>query len=144
SLGSRGQFADYLLLQKASHNTGILEQVMCREVVSGVLRGRLYDCDLNQLLGVPLQGLAWLAYLLVGVVAGRPTPVSITSMRSATNSSCISRRLLVAPRVAAASVMSVSMASTAEIMPSTSSSVVAEVSATAEPVVPVPPASIRK
>lgn len=76
TLVSRGQFADYMQLLKASHNPGNLEQVMCRELVSVDWRGRLYDCDFNQMLGLPLQGLATLADLLDRDVAGRPIQIA--------------------------------------------------------------------
>ncbi len=76
TLVSRGQFADYMQLLKASHNPGNLEQVMCRELVSVDWRGRLYDCDFNQMLGLPLQGLATLADLLDRDAAGRPIQIA--------------------------------------------------------------------
>ncbi|MDQ1314748.1 MAG: hypothetical protein QG662_857 [Pseudomonadota bacterium] len=76
TLVSRGQFADYMQLLKASHNPGNLEQVMCRELVSVDWRGRLYDCDFNQMLGLPLQGLATLADLLDRDAAGLPIQIA--------------------------------------------------------------------
>jgi len=56
TLISRGQFDDYMRLLKDSHNPANLEQVMCRDLVSVDWRGYLYDCDFNQMLGLPLQG----------------------------------------------------------------------------------------
>ncbi len=64
TLVSKGQFADYMALLKSSHSAANLEQVMCRELVSVDWRGRLYDCDFNQMLGLPLQGAATLSDLL--------------------------------------------------------------------------------
>lgn len=71
TLVSKGQFADYMQLLKSSHNPDNLEQVMCRELVSVDWRGRLYDCDFNQMLGLPLPGPATLADLLVQEVSGQ-------------------------------------------------------------------------
>jgi radical SAM/Cys-rich protein len=76
TLVSKGQFAGYMQLLKSSHNPDNLEQVMCRELVSVDWRGRLYDCDFNQMLGLPLQGLATLADLLDRDVAGRPIQIA--------------------------------------------------------------------
>jgi len=64
TLVSKGQFADYMALLKASHSPANLEQVMCRELVSVDWRGRLYDCDFNQMLDLPLPRVATLADLL--------------------------------------------------------------------------------
>ncbi len=58
TLLSKGQFHDYLALLKASHNPANLAGVMCRELVSVDWRGRLYDCDFNQMLGLGMAGLA--------------------------------------------------------------------------------------
>ena len=71
TLVSKGQFAGYMRLLKSSHNPDNLEQVMCRELVSVDWRGRLYDCDFNQMLGLSLPGPATLADLLVQEVSGQ-------------------------------------------------------------------------
>ncbi|MBW8307521.1 MAG: arsenosugar biosynthesis radical SAM protein ArsS [Thiobacillus sp.] len=71
TLVSRGEFAGYMQLLKSSHNPDNLEQVMCRELVSVDWRGRLYDCDFNQMLGLSLPGPATLADLLVHDVSGQ-------------------------------------------------------------------------
>ena len=71
TLVSRGEFAGYMQLLKSSHNPDNLEQVMCRELVSVDWRGRLYDCDFNQMLGLSLPGPATLADLLVNDVSGQ-------------------------------------------------------------------------
>ena len=76
TLVSKGQFADYMHLLKTSHNPDNLGQVMCRELVSVDWRGRLYDCDFNQMLGLPLRGPATLADLLTRDIAGRPIQVA--------------------------------------------------------------------
>ncbi len=60
TLVSRGQFAGYMRLLRESHRAENLEAVMCRSLVSVDWQGYLYDCDFNQMLGLPLR------------VAGRP------------------------------------------------------------------------
>ena len=54
TLISRGQFADYVNTLKQAHNAANLDEVMCRSLVSVDWRGRLYDCDFNQMLELPL------------------------------------------------------------------------------------------
>ncbi|ROR34899.1 arsenosugar biosynthesis radical SAM (seleno)protein ArsS [Inmirania thermothiophila] len=54
TLVSRGQFHDYMALLRASHRPENLETVMCRSLVSIDWRGQVYDCDFNQMLGLPL------------------------------------------------------------------------------------------
>jgi radical SAM/Cys-rich protein len=76
TLVSQGQFADYMALLKASHSPANLAQVMCRELVSVDWRGRLYDCDFNQMLGLALQGPATLADLLHVDIADQPIRVA--------------------------------------------------------------------
>ncbi len=53
-LVSQGQFADYLRLLRSAHNPANLDGVMCRSLVSVDWQGYLYDCDFNQMLGIPL------------------------------------------------------------------------------------------
>ena len=60
TLVSQGKFASYMQLLRAAHNPANLDAVMCRTLVSVDWRGYLYDCDFNQMLGIPL------------VVAGKP------------------------------------------------------------------------
>jgi radical SAM/Cys-rich protein len=60
TLVSQGRFAAYMQTLRAAHNGANLDGVMCRGLVSVDWRGHLYDCDFNQMLGIPL------------VVAGRP------------------------------------------------------------------------
>ena len=50
---SKGQFNAYMELLQASHRDENLAAVMCRSLVSVDWRGRLYDCDFNQQLGLP-------------------------------------------------------------------------------------------
>ena len=60
TLVTKGQFNSYMDLLRDSHRDANLETVMCRSLVSVDWQGYLYDCDFNQMLGLPLR------------VAGRP------------------------------------------------------------------------
>ncbi|HEX3061622.1 MAG TPA: arsenosugar biosynthesis radical SAM (seleno)protein ArsS [Usitatibacter sp.] len=62
TLVTRGQFAGYMKLLRGAHRDENLDSVMCRSLVSVDWQGYLYDCDFNQMLGLPLR------------VAGRPRP----------------------------------------------------------------------
>lgn len=53
---SKGQFNGYLRLLKDNHRDANLAQVMCRSLISVDWLGRLYDCDFNQQLDLPLVG----------------------------------------------------------------------------------------
>ena len=53
TLVSKGQFAGYMDLLKANYLEKNLEGVMCRSLVSIDWQGYLYDCDFNQMLGMP-------------------------------------------------------------------------------------------
>jgi radical SAM/Cys-rich protein len=54
TLVSKGQFLPYMKLLKDSHLDANLEAVMCRSLVSVDWQGTVYDCDFNQMLGLPL------------------------------------------------------------------------------------------
>ena len=54
TLVTQGKFASYMALLHAAHNPDNLDGVMCRTLVSVDYRGYLYDCDFNQMLGIPL------------------------------------------------------------------------------------------
>ncbi|MFZ3321334.1 MAG: arsenosugar biosynthesis radical SAM (seleno)protein ArsS [Usitatibacter sp.] len=62
TLVTKGQFNDYMKLLRGAHSDANLDSVMCRSLVSVDWLGYLYDCDFNQMLGLPLR------------VAGRPRP----------------------------------------------------------------------
>ncbi|MEX0960453.1 MAG: arsenosugar biosynthesis radical SAM (seleno)protein ArsS [Burkholderiales bacterium] len=51
---SKGQFNAYMNLLREAHQDGNLETVMCRSMLSVDWQGYLYDCDFNQMLGLPL------------------------------------------------------------------------------------------
>jgi radical SAM/Cys-rich protein len=60
TLVSKGSFNAYMDLLRGAHRDENLAGVMCRSLVSVDWQGYLYDCDFNQMLGLPL------------LVAGRP------------------------------------------------------------------------
>ena len=60
TLVTKGTFNAYMELLRSSHRDENLDSVMCRSLVSVDWQGYLYDCDFNQMLGLPLR------------VAGRP------------------------------------------------------------------------
>jgi radical SAM/Cys-rich protein len=62
TLVTHGQFNGYMELLRAAHRDENLDGVMCRSLVSIDWQGYLYDCDFNQMLGLPM------------VVAGRARP----------------------------------------------------------------------
>ncbi|MES1936819.1 arsenosugar biosynthesis radical SAM (seleno)protein ArsS [Salinisphaera hydrothermalis] len=51
---SRGEFGDYMKLLKNAYRRDNLAAVMCRDLISVDWRGRVYDCDFNQMLDMPL------------------------------------------------------------------------------------------
>ena len=54
TLISKGQFNAYMTLLRGAHREDNLEAVMCKSLVSVDWQGYLYDCDFNQMLGLPL------------------------------------------------------------------------------------------
>ena len=54
TLVSKGRFNEYMALLKDAHRDENLESVMCRSLVSVDWKGAVYDCDFNQMLGLPL------------------------------------------------------------------------------------------
>jgi radical SAM/Cys-rich protein len=54
TLVSKGTFDEYMVLLKDAHRDENLEQVMCRRLLSVDWQGYAYDCDFNQMLGLPL------------------------------------------------------------------------------------------
>ncbi|MEO7727577.1 MAG: arsenosugar biosynthesis radical SAM (seleno)protein ArsS [Burkholderiales bacterium] len=51
---SKGQFEHYMDLLKNAYQPANLDGVMCRNLISVDWRGYTYDCDFNQMLGLPL------------------------------------------------------------------------------------------
>lgn len=54
TLLSKGQFHSYIDLLRSAHQHANLDRVMCRTLVSVDWQGMLFDCDFNQMLGLPL------------------------------------------------------------------------------------------
>ena len=55
TLVSKGQFEGYMDLLVSSFQAHNLDSVMCRSLLSIDYQGFVYDCDFNQMLGLPLQ-----------------------------------------------------------------------------------------
>lgn len=55
TLVSRGEFEGYMDLLVSAFQADNLDSVMCRSLLSVDYEGYVYDCDFNQMLGLPLQ-----------------------------------------------------------------------------------------
>ena len=55
TLVSKGTFDAYVALLKSSHRDENFGTVMCRSLISVDWQGWLYDCDFNQMLGLPAR-----------------------------------------------------------------------------------------
>ena len=55
TLISKGRFEHYMALLKNAYQPQNLDSVMCRNLLSVDWRGYVYDCDFNQMLGLPLR-----------------------------------------------------------------------------------------
>jgi radical SAM/Cys-rich protein len=55
TLVSKGRFEEYLALLRSAYQSANLANLMCRSLVSVDWQGYVYDCDFNQMLGLPLQ-----------------------------------------------------------------------------------------
>jgi radical SAM/Cys-rich protein len=53
-LVSRHEFHDYMRLLKGAHRDDNLSSVMCKSLISVSWQGYVYDCDFNQMLGLPM------------------------------------------------------------------------------------------
>jgi radical SAM/Cys-rich protein len=77
TLISKGAFDTYMGVLAAAHRSENLPGVMCRTLVSVDYRGFLFDCDFNQMLGLPLGGVRkHLRDLLATELGGRPIAVA--------------------------------------------------------------------
>ncbi len=73
-----GHYADYLHLLVANYREENLANVMCRSLLSVDWRGYVYDCDFNQMLGMPAGGTGaprHLSSLLAETLSGQPIAV---------------------------------------------------------------------
>jgi radical SAM/Cys-rich protein len=79
TLISRGQFNTYMRLLRDAHHDDNLDAVMCRSLLSVDWEGHVYDCDFNQMLGLPLrvdgQVRPHLSQLIGRDLAGQPITV---------------------------------------------------------------------
>jgi radical SAM/Cys-rich protein len=77
---SKGQFNSYMQLLQDAHQDANLKQVMCRSLVSVDYQGYLYDCDFNQMLGMPMRhdgaGRMHLSDMLRRDLQGQPVAVA--------------------------------------------------------------------
>lgn len=80
TLISKKQFAGYMQLLKHAHHDANLVHVMCRTMISVDWQGFVYDCDFNQMLGLPMP---WrskprphLRDLLDGELSGNPIAIA--------------------------------------------------------------------
>ena len=55
TLISKGLFVEYLDVLREAHVESNVEHVMCRHTVSVDWQGYAYDCDFNQMLGLPMR-----------------------------------------------------------------------------------------
>ncbi|EGV51096.1 arsenosugar biosynthesis radical SAM (seleno)protein ArsS [Candidatus Endoriftia persephone] len=54
-LHSKGEFHTYLDLLRSSFSPDNLQELMCRSLISVDWQGRVYDCDFNQMLDMPIS-----------------------------------------------------------------------------------------
>ena len=80
TLVSQGKFHGYMQLLRDAHRPENVDGVMCRSTVSVDWRGYLYDCDFNQMLGLPLalsnKPRVHLADLLHTALDGNPIQIA--------------------------------------------------------------------
>ena len=80
TLVRKGEFEGYLQLLQDAHLDANLDTVMCRNLISVDWQGFVYDCDFNQMLGLPLQRgrrrRVRLADLIDDELAGNPIRVA--------------------------------------------------------------------
>ena len=50
---SKGEFHQYMALLKEAYQRENLGDLMCRDLISVDWQGYVYDCDFNQMLGLP-------------------------------------------------------------------------------------------
>jgi radical SAM/Cys-rich protein len=76
---SQGRFESYMTLLREAHRDENLEGVMCRDHLSVDWQGRVYDCDFNQMLGLPLRSPAHAAVTVRDLLGGDVTdwPIAV-------------------------------------------------------------------
>ena len=77
---STGRFDEYMTLLQESHQDANLDSVMCRDLISIDWQGYVYDCDFNQMLGMPMRhdgaGRMHLSDMLSRDLQGQPVAVA--------------------------------------------------------------------
>ncbi|MCA1798244.1 MAG: arsenosugar biosynthesis radical SAM protein ArsS [Xanthomonadaceae bacterium] len=73
---SKGRFDDYMQTLEDAHQDANVDNVMCRSLISVDYQGYLYDCDFNQMLGLPAGGRAKL-HLRDLLVDDVPRPITV-------------------------------------------------------------------
>jgi radical SAM/Cys-rich protein len=80
TLVSKGTFAQYMQLLRGAYRADNLDTVMCRSMISVDWQGHLYDCDFNQMLGLPAlmntPAQAHLADLLAHDITGQAIAIA--------------------------------------------------------------------
>ena len=79
-LVTRNEFHGYMQLLKGAYKPENLDSVMCKTMISIGWQGEVFDCDFNQMLGLPLGGGSarpiYLAELLDSELTGRPIRIA--------------------------------------------------------------------
>lgn len=79
-LVTRNEFHSYMQLLKGAYRPENLDSVMCKTLLSIGWQGEVFDCDFNQMLGLPLGGDSagpiYLADLLDSELTGRPIRIA--------------------------------------------------------------------
>ena len=77
---SKGRFNEYMALLRNAYQESNLDGVMCRTLLSVDWQGFVYDCDFNQMLGLPLyeghRPRTHLSQLNFGALEGLPIRVA--------------------------------------------------------------------
>ena len=77
---SKGRFDEYMALLRNAYQESNLDGVMCRTLLSVDWQGFVYDCDFNQMLGLPLyeghRPRTHLSQLNFGALEGLPIRVA--------------------------------------------------------------------
>ena len=80
AIGATLAFLAARFLLREAHQDANLKQVMCRSLVSVDYQGYLYDCDFNQMLGMPMRhegsGRMHLSDMLMRDLQGQPVAVA--------------------------------------------------------------------
>ena len=101
TLISKGTFGSYMQLLRGAHRPENLEAVMCRDLVSVDWQGWVYDCDFNQLLGLPLRAVGrsrtHVRDLAATALAGLPVIVRLVIAVVGAGTSAVSPKTIESP-----------------------------------------------